>query len=70
MYDIVNCDVPVPPTDGFLGSISHTQEGATVTYQCDSGYRPSAVFISTCTDAALWIPAPEEHNCTLIIGTK
>ena len=58
----------MPPTNGYLGDYSHTREGATVTYQCNDGYRPSAVFVSTCTDAALWIPAPDQHNCTFVTG--
>ena len=65
---IVNCDNPVPPNDGYLGDYSHTREGATVTFQCNNGYRPSAVMISICTSTALWIPAPEILNCTLITG--
>ncbi len=58
----------MPPTDGRINSFSHTREGATVTYQCNNRYRPSSVFSSTCTSIASWIPAPEEHNCTNIIG--
>ena len=64
----MNCGNPVPPNDGYLGDYSHTREGATVTFQCNNGYRPSAVMISICTSTALWIPAPEILNCTLITG--
>ena len=46
----------------------HKREGGTVTYQCNDGYRPSLSFISTCTEDAMWMPDPEEHNCTLVVG--
>ena len=65
---IVNCGVPISPMDGYLGNLSHTREGATVTYQCNVGYRPSTVRLSQCTDITAWVPAPEDHNCTLVIG--
>ena len=58
----------MPPTDGSLGSYPHTREGASVTYQCDDGYRPSAIFTSICESTARWTPAPEDHVCTFVIG--
>ena len=66
----VNCGVPSPPVNGFLGNIAHTREGATVTFQCSDGYVPSAVMTSTCTSTRLWAPTPENHTCTLVIGTQ
>ena len=65
-----NCNVPSPPTNGYLGNYSHTREGATVTFQCNSGYRPSAVFVSTCPETAMWKPAPEELNCIFVTGKE
>ena len=56
------------PINGSLGNYPHTREGIDVTYHCNEGFRPSSSEISTCTDLALWIPEPEEHNCTLITG--
>ncbi len=60
--------MPIPPANGYLGNYSHTREGATVTYQCGDEYRPSIVLYSVCADTGLWIPDPEEHNCTFVIG--
>ena len=66
---LVNCGDPVTPTNGSLGSYVHTREGATVTYMCNDGFRPSAIFSSTCVSTARWTPDPEQHNCTFIQGT-
>ena len=66
---LVNCGDPIPPTNGSLGSYVHTREGATVTYWCNDGFRPSAIFPSTCNSTARWTPDPEQHNCTFIRGT-
>ena len=56
------------PTNGSLGNYSHTREGANLTYQCDKGFTPSAVFHSTCDSSAMWTPDPEDHNCTFVTG--
>ncbi len=58
----------MPPLNGYLGNYSHVGEGATVTYQCSNGYRPSVILTTVCTSSNLWIPAPEAHSCTLVIG--
>ncbi len=58
----------MPPVDGYLGNYSHSREGGTVTYQCNGGFLPSDVMISTCTASASWNPAPENHSCILITG--
>ncbi len=55
--------------DGYLGDYTHTREGASLIYQCNEGYRPTAEMTSTCTSTAMWIPAPEELVCTFITGT-
>lgn len=60
----------MPPMIGVLGSYLHTTEGANVTFQCRDGYVPSAIMTSTCTSNASWTPAPQEHNCTLVIGER
>ena len=56
------------PSNGSLGNYSHTREGANLTYQCDKGFRPSAVFHSACDSSAMWTPDPEDHNCTFVTG--
>ncbi len=66
---IVDCGVPIPPIDGLLVNYDSTKAGSTVIYRCNDGFRPSTLQRSTCTNERLWIPAPEEHNCTFIIGT-
>ena len=65
---LVNCGVPVSPSNGSVGNYSHTREGATVTYICDAGFRPSMEFNSTCSNTGCWTPDPEFHNCTLVQG--
>ncbi len=39
-----------------------------MTYQCNDGFRPNAVMISTCGYNRLWFPNPGDHICTLITG--
>ncbi len=56
------------PTNGFVGNYSHTREGTTATYQCNDGFRPSTKMTAVCTNASLWVPAPEEQNCVLVTG--
>ena len=58
----------MPPDNGFVSNYSHTREGATVTYTCDAGFRPSMEFNSTCSSTGYWTPDPEFHNCTLVQG--
>ena len=65
---IVNCGPPQPPVFGSLGIYNHTREGAAVTYSCNPGYRPSAAMVSVCDASMRWMPAPENHNCTLVGG--
>ena len=64
----VNCGDPMKPINGSLGPYDHAREGATVTYQCDQGFRPSLLMTSTCTSTAHWMPPPEMHMCTLVTG--
>jgi hypothetical protein len=64
----VNCGQPDPPVNGSLMTILHTREGATVDFSCDEDFIPSMVETATCAHTALWIPAPEDHNCTLVEG--
>ena len=54
--------------NGFLGDFSTTQEGETVNYQCNNGFRPTAEMISICTDTGRWIPPPEELDCLFVTG--
>lgn len=65
---LVNCGRPSSPNHGTVGNYAHTREDATVTFQCDDGFRPSIVMTSICRDTAKWMPPPEELNCTLVIG--
>ena len=62
---LVNCGVPMSPTDGSVGNYEHTREGATAVYQCNDGFRPSDPVVSTCTNTAEWKPF---FNCTLVTG--
>ena len=65
----VNCGPPMPPMNGTLISYLHTREGATVSFYCNKGFRPSSIVTSTCTNTTLWIPQPHEHGCVFVDGT-
>ena len=65
----VDCGPPVSPVNGYLGNYSSTKEGTNVTFQCNEGYVPSIVRVTTCNSYGLWYPAPHIHNCTLTEGT-
>ena len=65
---LVNCNTPVAPVNGSLRTYLHTREGATVTYQCNDGFRPSRVFTSVCTNTTEWIPPPHLHICSFVTG--
>ena len=64
----VNCLNPSTPGNGSLGNYTHTREGATVTYQCNDGFRPSQQMTSYCLRTGNWTPPPELHVCTLVTG--
>ena len=65
---LVDCGPPASPINGYLGNYSSTKEGTNVTFQCNEGYVPTIVRISTCNRYGVWHPAPHEHNCTLTEG--
>ncbi len=67
---LVNCFDPSPVINGSLGDYNNTMEGTTFTYQCDKEFIPIAVVTSTCSYDGLWTPAPENHNCTFVVGTE
>ncbi len=60
----VECGSPLPPTFGFLGTVTSTDLGATITYRCNGGFSPKTEILSTCTENGTWIPTPERHICT------
>ena len=65
---LVNCGDPNTPIDGYIGYYLHTREGSTVEYGCNDGFRPSANRLSICSTSSMWIPLPEQHVCTLVVG--
>ena len=67
-HTVVNCGVPIPPTNGSLGNYNHTREGSTLTFYCNDGFRPSAIMTSTCTNTTLWIPPPHQLECVFVVG--
>ncbi len=64
----VNCGDPASPANGSAGNYPHTREGATATFQCDDGFRPSQLMIATCTSTAEWMPLPQSLLCTFVTG--
>ena len=68
-FIIVNCYDPDAPNNGsVIDNYDHTREGATVTYLCDDGFRPSQQMTSNCTSSGNWVPLPQEHMCTFVTG--
>ena len=65
---LVDCGPPLSPINGSLGNYSSTKEGVSVTFQCNEGYVPSIVGVTTCNSYGVWYPAPHEHNCTFTDG--
>ncbi len=65
----VDCGIPEPPLNGFLGNYSSTKEGDNVTFQCGGDYVPLAVMVSTCSSSGMWDPEPMDHVCTSEEGT-
>ena len=58
----------MPPINGHIGYYPHTREGVNITFQCNVGYVPSITRTATCDRHGRWIPALQEHNCTIITG--
>ena len=67
---LADCYDPMNPIYGRIEVYESTKEGATINYKCSDGFRPSKIMTSHCTDLAEWVPAPEQHNCTRVIGLK
>ena len=68
LHYIVNCGMPIPPSNGSVGQYLHTREGATVTFWCNDGFRPSAIVTSICNSTGRWTPDPEQHSCIFVQG--
>ena len=64
----VDCGIPEPPVNGYLGNYTGRKLSDIVTVQCGDGYIPSMVMVSTCMQNGLWTPQPSDHNCTLVVG--
>ena len=60
--------LPIPPMNGILGNVSRQDVGATIQFQCNEGYRPSGLMISTCSITAQWEPPPDQQVCLFVIG--
>lgn len=57
------------PMNGSVSTLDHTREGGSAEYRCDDGFRPSAIFPSTCQSTAMWDPPPQDHYCMHVEGT-
>ena len=64
----VDCGIPLPPLNGFLGDFIGSKEGNNITFQCDINYVPSAIMESICNFAGMWDPQPMDHLCNLVEG--
>ena len=54
--------------NGDILNYTSQEVGATVTYICDDGFRPSQVLMSICANTSLWTPPPDAQNCTFVVG--
>ncbi len=69
MFFIANCFDPIPPINGSIDPYNVTTEGATISFQCDDGYVPTALIASICNRSlSEWTPPPQLHNCSLLQG--
>ena len=64
----MDCGIPIPPNNGSILKYSGTKLGDFVIFNCNEGFRPSGEVNGTCISNAMWNPASESHNCTLIEG--
>ena len=58
------CVPPTPPLHGWLGNHHSTSVYSTITFACDSGWSPSELLTTTCTDQLEWIPNPANYMCS------
>ncbi len=49
-----------------MGTYNQTREGASVSYQCNDGFRPSPMMSAICARTAQWVPPIT--LCTLVTG--
>ena len=54
---VIDCKYPGEPRFGSTISDEGYQLGATITYQCNRGYRRDGPDIASCTDTGRWEPA-------------
>ena len=58
----------MPPDNGYITNYASSKIGNTINFQCDDDYIPSILMSSTCTFGGFWVPPPEDHNCTFVVG--
>ena len=68
LHMIADCGIPKLPLNGHVHNFINSKLMDTISFQCSEAYVPSLVISSKCIFGGFWIPDPEEHNCTLIVG--
>jgi hypothetical protein len=58
------CPFPSPPSNGAITNFSYTEEGTTVTFQCNNGFTPVEEIISICLKDETWEVDPLTIICT------
>ena len=63
-----SCEDPAPPLHGWLGDYQSISLHSIVTFQCDFGWSPSELFVTTCVSTESghleWVPDPANHTCS------
>ena len=54
--------MPIQPGNGSISRYSSREDGATLTFTCNTGYIPQSSQISVCQNGD-WTPNPDSHDC-------
>ena len=58
LFQIAGCSPTSPPTNGRINEYHNGSVGASLTFQCNTGYLPHEQVTSTCTKNGSWVPVP------------
>ena len=59
LVPVAGCSPPSPPTNGRINEYHNGSVGASLTFQCNTGYLPQEQVISTCMANGTWVPIPQ-----------
>ena len=59
LFPVAGCSPPSSPTNGRINEYHNGSVGASLTFQCNTGYLPHQLVTSTCMANCNWIPIPQ-----------